>query len=643
MSRPAGLGLALVALVAAPACFDFQGLIDDCTRSRGTDGGLCGTPDDGGAAGGGSGGGTGGGSAGPIAAYCDAGAATLRLDGGGTAFCFNGFLWASPTPQGNELNTVWGSAPNDVWAAGYGSMLMHFDGVEWTSWQGAIPGSGALRTLDVVAGLSPTNVLVAAVTGLYAFDGSRWSKVGAYGVVRGVATTPAAGGRIAVVTENGCTVLDAGHSGPAPTRPFPGYKDVAFDSSGEAAVLDWSAFDCAVYTCSGVRLGGSSIDAGGCGPMWWTPDGFQFAANGVVTRIDGGEVVTGLPPLNHNASAFDDGTGWLVGGTELRELPLGTFTQVDYPSTLSLSQELEGVWASPDGGSWVVGYSGLLVRQASDGTWAQQSGGANVELFGASVDEGDVVVGRDDLFWRLGSDPQSDPAGSAVRDVWRSPTGVYWMVNEGGRLFTPDGGGPGDVGGELHGLWGTSDTDLFVVGDDGVGHWDGGTVSWVPEVPADAGTFWKVHGRDGWLWAVGDSATLAERDPAGQWRLVHREASGSIYSGVWLEDGDAGTGWVVAGNTPIRVSAHGTLTPTAGLGTGNAGFFDVWGFDPNDVWAVGSDGLIAHSTNGSSFVAVESGTRTFLERVRGRELGGGWRELLIVGQSGTILRYRYQR
>src|SRR5262245_27276902 len=46
--------------------------------------------------------------------------------------CRFGWCWRHPLPQGNTLNDVFGSAPNDVWAVGEVGTAIHFDGSEWS-------------------------------------------------------------------------------------------------------------------------------------------------------------------------------------------------------------------------------------------------------------------------------------------------------------------------------------------------------------------------------------------------------------------------------------------------------------------------------------------------------------------------------
>jgi hypothetical protein len=80
---------------------------------------------------------------------------------------------------------------------------------------------------------------------------------------------------------------------------------------------------------------------------------------------------------------------------------------------------------------------------------------------------------------------------------------------------------------------------------------------------------------------------------------------------------------------PIPVAANPTLP----------NFFDVWGFGPNDIWAVGSAGLIMH-WDGASWTEAEApkvGDLLGISGVPATETTGP--ELYAVGLGGAILHY----
>jgi len=144
-------------------------------------------------------------------------------------------------------------------------------------------------------------------------------------------------------------------------------------------------------------------------------------------------------------------------------------------------------------------------------------------------------------------------------------------------------------GSSLEAVSGSSATDVWTVGQDGVIlHWDGAVWSQaVSGVTAALGGVYAASPTD--AWAVGDAGTIVHWD---------------------------GSAW--------SASKSGT----------NATLFGVWGSSGTDVWAVGATGLILHF-DGSAWTPSKSGTTKILNRVHGTSPNDAW----AVGESGTILHY----
>jgi len=43
----------------------------------------------------------------------------------------DGWCWLNPLPQGNSLQSVWGTGPKDVFAVGDHGTVLHYDGQSW--------------------------------------------------------------------------------------------------------------------------------------------------------------------------------------------------------------------------------------------------------------------------------------------------------------------------------------------------------------------------------------------------------------------------------------------------------------------------------------------------------------------------------
>jgi hypothetical protein len=91
---------------------------------------------------------------------------------------WNGTAWTlTPRPAGELLYSAWGSAPNDIYAAGSSGpsgALLHYDGTTWTNIEIAGEGDGFAGVFGTAA-----NDVFAVTRGeqLYHFDGAHWSPV----------------------------------------------------------------------------------------------------------------------------------------------------------------------------------------------------------------------------------------------------------------------------------------------------------------------------------------------------------------------------------------------------------------------------------------------------------------------------------
>ena len=92
--------------------------------------------------------------------------------GPGKVARFDGGRWTVATiDTAGPLEALWGSGPDDVWAAGTGGALVHFDGAAWTP-----ADTGYTVDLHAVWGSGPTDVYaVGAGTVILHWDGAAWS------------------------------------------------------------------------------------------------------------------------------------------------------------------------------------------------------------------------------------------------------------------------------------------------------------------------------------------------------------------------------------------------------------------------------------------------------------------------------------
>lgn len=183
-----------------------------------------------------------------------------------------------------------------------------------------------------------------------------------------------------------------------------------------------------------------------------------------------------------------------------------------------------------------------------------------------------------DAGWQL--EPGNEGFGWLL-SVWAPPGGPRYMVggvNDTGRVVTDAGGGVHQVDGVpavplLNWVYGFSDADIFVVGNEGtVLHYDGDTWELQPTPTSEA--LWGVWGAaPDDMWAVGGAGRATSVAT-----LLH-------YDGV---------SWEVA------------PTPTFAR-PGVTALYKVWGTAADNIYAVGRVGVILHY-DGDAWVEESSGT-----------------------------------
>jgi PKD repeat protein len=234
----------------------------------------------------------------------------------------------------------------------------------------------------------------------------------------------------------------------------------------------------------------------------------------------------------------------------------------------------------------------------------------------------------------------------------------------------------------LYGIWGTSPSNIYAVGQDGaILHYDG--TAWTAET---SGTTEKLNAVWGLsetnIYVVGENGTLLHKTAAGTtWGAeplvdykdqndfnntdlysVRGSSTSNIFLGSingWFIRFD-GTGWTAYDPEPptgsskiagiwVFSSTNLYCTTAAGSygrlfhydgekweqqygGDENIALYSIWGNTPSDIYVAGSTGLILQS-NGTSWLGVSSGTTQKLYSV----FGSSASNIFAVGVQGTIV------
>ncbi len=88
----------------------------------------------------------------------------------GAIFHFDGKeLIKMEIPISNDLNGIWGTGPDNVYAVGEKGTILHYDGEEWTEME-----SGTAEYLSSIWGINKQDIYVAGENVIVHFNGEKW-------------------------------------------------------------------------------------------------------------------------------------------------------------------------------------------------------------------------------------------------------------------------------------------------------------------------------------------------------------------------------------------------------------------------------------------------------------------------------------
>jgi enterochelin esterase-like enzyme len=225
--------------------------------------------------------------------------------------------------------------------------------------------------------------------------------------------------------------------------------------------------------------------------------------------------------------------------------------------------------------------------------------------------------------------PQSVVFGT----VWGSSDRDIFIVGELGTILHYDGSAwalmeSGTLN-QLYTVWGNSGSDVFAVGDNGtILHYDGN--AWSPmksglPLTALVGV-WGSSGRD--VFAVGEEGTILHYDGSA-WLPMSSGTSNTLIT-VW---GSSGSDVFAVGRPGTILYYNGSAWSVMNSDTNND-LYGVWGSSGNDVFVAGFGGTILHY-DGSVWTAMNSGTHDEFISVWGSSSSN----IFVVGRTHKILHY----
>lgn len=548
------------------------------------------------------------------------------------------WCWHNPLPQGNDLNGIWGTGPNNIWAVGGAGTLLHFDGTAWRA-----VNSGTTQDLYALWGTDANDIWAVgdSGTGVH-YDGMQWSVRGLSGDARVIA-----GSTKNYVWTCGagsyCLAWNGSSWGQPVSRLFGDNQDISalwlssdlrgwlFDTKGRAAVLKdrtWGRAD-------------SSLD---------------FAVYAI-----GGNDETDLWAVGEGGAHYD-GTKW-----QKAVLPTGTGT-------------LRAVWVAAINQVWAVGDAGTAIRRDETG-WAAVETPTKVALrsiWGSSRDdiwavgERGVMLHWDGSRWSALGDDRA--GGNDLLKAWGSAETDVWAVGGRGSIVHWNGSqlvsSVSDALSDLSAIWGSDASDVWIVGAVGQvlnlqqGHWD----TRESATGDDLRSIWLSGSKTGWvggssgifklndihlvkdsdagsssvlaLWGTSDALWAAQGQTLNKLTLKNQKWSPCMASApgtmmpaaIWGDD--SGVLWVSGWGSDTVIAKNQDCTWTSALNRagGVQNVYGIWGRGASDVWAVGYYGL-TYWYDGSKW--------TIAGRPSAAELSGLWGtrdgHLWAVGRRGAVL------
>ncbi|MBL8950425.1 MAG: hypothetical protein JNK82_06590 [Myxococcaceae bacterium] len=482
---------------------------------------------------------------------------------GGTVCSTAGWCWEFPKPQGFILFSFWGSAADDVWAAGERGTLMHFDGRGWS-------GRAELVAEDLLAlwGSGPRDVWASGRGGvLLHFDGETWRR-----------------------SDSGTTEPLWAFAGRGPNDVFAvgGTAALHFDGEGweRVQVPDGAGF-------SSVWIEGREVFAQGSAVFRLVAGRFERVQSwslGEATPVPG--------PARHRF-AYKPQQLFERRGGELAPLDQVEGTWSSAPDRL-WTQTLGGEALRHDGQGWsrfkLPGPVRVIWERTPDDVWAASLSGPPIHFDGKT--------------WSL---PDA-PCGGGHPQAMATIDGALWLTTWEGPICVLGASGWRTLPVQVRAakaLSGTSENDVWFASGSSLYRWNGEFLADARQTPGrmpaeNLPALSGVHARSPReVWAVGGHGLVLRWDgetwarvavpPTSALRVAWGDARGGLWLmgdyGAALRRSSAGFSQVVLpplGRPGVYRTERGTTLTIDPNAVGNV--TGIAGAGPDDVWAVGAPG-----------------------------------------------------
>jgi hypothetical protein len=557
------------------------------------------------------------------------------------------WCWLYPQPQGNTLWTVWGSSPDNAWAAGESGTLVHYTGGQWKA-----ELSPTKSPLYALWGSAANDIYAVGDRGtVLHYDGQAWSAMPISGSTTGIGALYAVWGSgkddVWIVGAGGVILRKSGATLSRVQTPMdPAYQVLLKGVWGMGST---------VYA---VGAAGSLLKYDGTS---WSASTVPGAMNEILTSISGTAANNLFVSSLSGAIRRFDGTNWTTVS------PFGNF------GIYSLWASGSDVFAVGDVLYTDTATKDLTKRQGIVKKWngtafADVAGSKPISLYaiwGTSASDL-VMVGASGTIVRYNgssftSSSQIDELtgiSAPLNAISGSGADNLVTVGDWGATLKWDGSRWSSVANSVYlrfrglsgptdNLWSVALDTTPITGGPRILQWQGG--AWSSSginLPAmynnELQAIW-VSGGEGI--AVGRRDSILRRSGANWNQVIGFTRTDTILRAVWGSDiqnvwivggGQEGPSGEIFSGYPGKILFYNgsSIIESLVLPESDQALRAVWGAGKNDVWAVGDNGLIL-KYNGTQWSRVDSGTQFGLRGIWGTAANN----VYAVGIGGTVLRY----
>ena len=485
--------------------------------------------------------------------------------GGGVARTTDGGQTWETVDSGvtTDLNGIWGTASNNVWAVGDNGVIRRWNGSVWSN-----VASGVTEDLQAIHGNGADNIVAVGLNATAVrWNGTTWSAENLpngvtddlYGLwMAGSGVAVAVGERGRILRYNGSVWVSqvSGAGNGVILNAVWGSAGNSVWAVGTGGVVRfWDGSDWSAQT-SGITTDLRSVQGSGANSVWATGNGgdmlffngttWSAQTSGTNQDLLGLSVVTASNVVavgNRRASARWNGTTWT---STVAALP-----NVAFPA----------IWSADDDRVWFGGANGVIVRWNGTG-FVNTATGTNRAI--------NALWGLDhNNLWAVGSN------GTILK--WN---GSAWSAQTSGVTAT------------LTGIWGVSATQVWAVGANGtILRWNGTAWSSMNSgVTIDLNAVWARDGSN--LWAVGQNGTILKGNGS-TWTRQTSGVNRTLFA-VW---GSGSSVWAGGAAATLLKSTGSTWSPQSVGVTGAVNA--ISGTSATSLWAGVAQSIL--KSNGSTW------------------------------------------